>query len=308
VAPVNLKAAMSPPALPNVGKAAFEAQLANDPVKKKLVAEFDAMVSKWQTAMPEEVINPGDSSTKFTGKALKTLVEHNRKKLLRTNRTLVPGWAAWTAVGLPIGGPKEGYKCRASFLAAMVVCDPRNSTVTATVTCFPEMWPRPPHNLLSATSRGWGLKKTFDVGCDCHRRHPGKKGTEGLKMILDGTMPSKMASICSGRMAQWSNEAKARSLNPERAETCAAVAAVACKKALSALKPIKAIDLGESVGRRGKASTIRRGGGGMLQARGMFMMSSRFQGNFEEERELEEEAELGDELGDASDITYAQAQ
>jgi len=50
-------------------------------------------------------------------------------------------------------------------------------------------------------------------------------------------------------------------------------------------------EVGQGIGRRGKASTIRRGGrGGMYQmfASGNFRITSRFQGNFEEE-----DAELG---------------
>jgi len=57
-------------------------------------------------------------------------------------------------------------------------------------------------------------------------------------------------------------------------------------------------DLGAELGRRGKASTIRRGGG-VVVTTGMFRMApGRFQGNNEEEEELGEADEMGDLLRD----------
>jgi len=57
-------------------------------------------------------------------------------------------------------------------------------------------------------------------------------------------------------------------------------------------------DLGAELGRRGKASTIRRGGG-VVATSGMFRMApGRFQGNNEEEEELGEAGEMGDLLRD----------
>ena len=56
-------------------------------------------------------------------------------------------------------------------------------------------------------------------------------------------------------------------------------------------------DLGAELGRRGKASTIRRGGG-VVVTTGMFRMApGRFQGNNEEEEELGEADEMGDLTG-----------
>jgi len=369
MSPVNLTEAMNPPSMPNLGRVAFAASLAKDPIKKKLAEEFKTHTADWEAIYPKEMINPGDQTSRIKGQGLRDIVEHHRKKLRRTGRILLDGWAAWTAVGRPVGGPSEDYECRAPFLVGMAVLDPRNSTVKATIDpskyprCYPEMYPRAPNNVSSNISRGWGIATKFDVGCSCnkvfagtspkgisegavfaatvrgkkfwkilvkgpmdkdhiiaacnahgmkpvcegyrwndkhclHAKHymhysnplflsqhqlipkskaqnvfwytgdndksdgntgslynngrghrwrnlrdknsytmcaevPAMRNAGGvvLKMIFDGQMPNKMASFCSGRMAQWSNEAWQRFQDIEKAEDCAAAIVVACSKA-----------------------------------------------------------------------------
>jgi len=70
---------------------------------------------------------------------------------------------------------------------------------------------------------------------------------------------------------------------------------------------LELVDLGlsETSGRRGKASTIRRGGDGVMSSSGSSTLTGSFQGNYEEDEQTDE---LGDSSGGLKAFNWAQCE